>query len=189
MTFVVPALCNIHPFANIYLTFDNYYATATISKRNKKNPHTGDTDSLDVCGYYHCVKKLNKIFGSDLKHLLVFKALSKSNPEQLLVFRAHSGDDPRVKHLPRVDNPQVQFGTNPCFKGSTSPIRNNSSFLLRLHAGTIHESNTSHKSNLEQLLVFKTPQVGSTSWVNELGEQVGCAIQVHESGPQGFGGG
>ena len=82
------------------------------------------------------------MFGSNLKHLPVFKALH--------------GDDPSVEHLPCVDIPQVQSGTTPCFKapqvgftsrliekwvknsgpqvGSTSrtissPIRNNSLFL------------------------------------------------------------
>ena len=42
-------------------------------------------------------KNLNKIFGPNMKHLPVFKALH--------------GDDPRVEHLPHVDDPQVQSGT------------------------------------------------------------------------------
>ena len=49
------------------------------------------------------------------------------------------------------------------------PIWSTSPFL-RLYAGTIHESNTSHawtihESNPEQLLAFKAPQVGWTSRV------------------------
>ena len=38
-------------------------------------------------------KKLNKIFGSDLEHFPVFKALRESNPEQLLVLKAPCGDE------------------------------------------------------------------------------------------------
>ena len=58
-----------------------------------------------------------------------------------------------------------------------------------IYAGTIHKSNTSHawtihQSNPDKLLVFKDPQVGSTSWVNKLDEQVGSTIQVHKLGPQ-----
>ena len=71
-----------------------------------------------------------------MEHLPVFKALREYNPEKLLVFRAPSGNNPQVKHLPHVDNPQVQSGTN------------NSSFLgLPM---LVHESK-------EQLLIFKAP--------------------------------
>ena len=38
-------------------------------------------------------KRLNKQFGSNSKHLPVFKALQASNPESLLVFEAPRGDD------------------------------------------------------------------------------------------------
>ena len=81
-----------------------------------KIPDTGDTDSCNVCGKLHCVKSKRNIFGSNLEHLPVFKALSradpeqnagtihKSNLEQLLVFKAPRGDDPRV-----------QFGIPSCF--------------------------------------------------------------------------
>ena len=69
--------------------------------------------------------------------------IHESNLEQLLVFKAPPGDYTRVQ------------SRTPCFQGSTrgrsmSPIRKNSLFL-RLHAGTIHDSNP------EQLLVFKAP--------------------------------
>ena len=69
-------------------------------------------------------------------------AIYKFNPEHLLVFKAL-----------RRDKPWVQYGKLPCFKGSTrgrssGPIRKTSSFL-RLHTGTIHESNPEH------VLVFK----------------------------------
>ena len=119
-------------------------------------------------------KKLNKIFVSNLEHLLLLKALHESNLEQLLLFRAlHESNleqllvfkapreyNPRVEHLPCMDDPRVQSKTSPYFKGSTSPvhesgpqvspqvgstsqstspIRNNSLFL-RLHAGTIHDA-------------------------------------------------
>ena len=45
-------------------------------------------------------KKVNKLFGSDLEHLYLFKALQE--------------DDPRDKHLPGVDNLLVQSGIIPC---------------------------------------------------------------------------
>ena len=44
-------------------------------------------------------QKLNKIFWSNLEALPVFKALC--------------WDDPRVEHLPRIDDPQVKSGTTP----------------------------------------------------------------------------
>ena len=46
-----------------------------------------------------CQKTKEKIFGSDLEHLPIFKALRESNPEQLLVVKA----------------PRVKSGTTPCF--------------------------------------------------------------------------
>ena len=56
-----------------------------------------------------------KIFGSNLKHLTVFKAQLELNPEQPLVLKAQGGDNPRVENLPHMDNLQVQFETTPCF--------------------------------------------------------------------------
>ena len=92
-------------------------------------------------------QKTKQNFRSDLEHLPIFKALCESNPEQLLVFKAPRGDAPRVEHVPLVDDQRVQSGTTPRFYGSTSrstsQILNNSLFV-RIHAGTIHESNTSH---------------------------------------------
>ena len=62
---------------------------------------------FDMCGYQHCVeKKFKKIFGSDLEHLPVFKAIRR--------------EDPRFVHLPLV-------GWTPRTLGRfTSPIRNKS---------------------------------------------------------------
>ena len=49
----------------------------------------GDTELL-MCADNSIVQKVSKIFGSDLEHHPVFKALR--------------GNDPRVKHLTRVDD-------------------------------------------------------------------------------------
>ena len=71
---------------------------------------------------------------------------------------------------------------------SKSPIRNNSLFL-RLHVGTIHESNTSHtwmihNSNPEQLLVFKTPH-WDNPWVKHLPHMGDPQVQFGTT-PQGL---
>ena len=75
----------------------------------KKFPHTGDTDPLDVFGYKHSVKQIYKTFLSDLENLPVFfnsmrgnpeqnaGTIHKSNPENLLVFKAPFGDNPQVQ--------------------------------------------------------------------------------------------
>ena len=59
----------------------------------------------------------------------------------------------------------------------------NTSRFLRLYAGTIHESNTSHAWAIhsKNTPFFKAPRVGSMSWATELGEEVGSTIRVHES--------
>ena len=63
-----------------------------------------DTLTLLTCADNSIVsKKLNKIFGSDLEHLPVFKALR--------------GDNSRVKHLPCMEDPRVQSGTTSCWGG------------------------------------------------------------------------
>ena len=69
-----------------------------------------ETLTLSMCADNSIVSK-KYIFGSNLEHLPVFKPLRESNPEQLLVLKDLSGDDPRVEHLQRMDDPQVQSGT------------------------------------------------------------------------------
>ena len=114
-----------------------WWPTETLTKgwkTTRKNPAYGRhwlsrrVRTIAMC------KKLIKIFGSDLEHLPVFKALR--------------GHNPRVEHLPRVDNPCVQSGPTPQFSGSMSRAHKLG------HAWTIHESNP------EQLLVSKAPRVG-----------------------------
>ena len=69
----------------------------TNQKKKKKSPKQ-ETPTLLMCAVNSIVsRKLNKIFGSYLEHLPVFKA-------------------PRVEHLPRVADPRVQSGTTACFK-------------------------------------------------------------------------
>ena len=116
---------------------------------NKKIPHTGDTESLDRCGYKHQYffawkkeKKKKKKINPD--QLLVFKALqvgpqmhqstSQTPPthgpstgaisKNSLFLRLYKLVDkctsPQVKHLPRMDNPCTQSRTIPCFYSSTS---------------------------------------------------------------------
>ena len=71
---------------------------APISKKSR----ILETLTLLTCSVNSIVsKKLNKIFGSDLEHLPVFKCLRR--------------DDARVEHVPDVDNPRVQSGKPPCF--------------------------------------------------------------------------
>ena len=63
--------------------------------------------TLSTCAGNSIVSKNLKkktTFGSNLEHLIIFKALCGDDPEHLLVFK-----------VPREDNPRVQYGTPPCF--------------------------------------------------------------------------
>ena len=63
----------------------------------EKFPHTEDTDCAD-----------NSIVSKTKQNILVPFG-------NFFVIQALRGDNPQVKHLPRVDNLRVQSGTTPCF--------------------------------------------------------------------------
>ena len=96
----------IYFFYLLYIFFGQKMFFFEVSKKNCGRVQT----------FFYFGRQLNKIFGTYLEHLLVFRALlSKSNLEQLLVFKAPRRDYPGVKHLQRVEDQQVQYGTTLSF--------------------------------------------------------------------------
>ena len=111
-----------------------------------KIPHSGDTDSLDVCGKQHCVNKRNKKCWSNLELLLIFKALCVDDPEQNAgTIHASNQEHLLVFKAPRWDDPEKNAGTIHASNQEHLLIfkalrRDNP----EQNAGTIHTSNPEH---------------------------------------------
>ena len=123
--------------ANVIMTVFYYtclYNIRLIIKIKKMR----ETLTLSTCEDNSIVsKKLSKIFGSKLERLPILKALCRTHPEQnvgpihesksehllFLVLHAGTMHSSNLEHLLVFkaicgDNPQVQSGTHPFFKGS-----------------------------------------------------------------------
>ena len=76
-----------------------------------------ETLTLLTCADNRIVsKKLNKIFGSNLEHLRIFKALRGADPEQNAgTIHEPNREDLPIFKVPRGDDPQFQSGTPPRF--------------------------------------------------------------------------
>ena len=130
--------------------------TATFSS-TLKIPHTGDTDSVDVCGKQHYVTQIYKKCGSLLEHLPVCNALCGDNPEQNAgTIHESNPEDLHVFKAPSGDNPKQ-------------------------NAGTIHASNPEH------LLFFKAtcgddPEENSGNWSCDLRANERSQNKLHWEG-------